>query len=45
MEIDTEIDIKQFAVSEIEGKCGELSVEAAPSAEPSAEPAGITPQP
>lgn len=33
-EVDTEVDISQFAISEIEGKCGELSVERVPAAEP-----------
>ncbi len=41
-EVDTEVDISQFAVSEIEGKCGELSVERVPAAEPEepSEPSG-----
>lgn len=41
-EVDTEVDISQFAISEIEGKCGELSVERVPPAETeaAAEPAG-----
>jgi len=41
-EVNTEVDISQFAISEIEGKCGELSVERVPISQ---EPTDPSPQP
>jgi len=37
-EVNTEVDISQFAISEIEGKCGELSVERVPISQEPEEP-------